>query len=417
VRTTCTIPTSSAIGTYAFDVLVDGPDTLDIIPGSIGTWAGNVVHVSAYWKPSVGAPSGITIPSDWGAISQTWATADKAHSTYVLRWLARQANWLMNDRARHAAAISLASSYVGLVPQWAVRIASRVPSVTAKVYAKSATTQTLYLRGFLDLSAGGAATPDWETSVSITTTDWAWYSMTLSPGASAARDVLLRLAQHTDTTIGSVLIYENAPTASNLGLPGAETIPAAFVDLDESSIASRKPILASTLDSLVKNMVWLASAKVRTLVCESTNVRTGAVDPLKGTMGIYRVRATPDGWTKQIRCIGSYLLDPDPDTTTNQYLAWAQWAADNGGASEWKELEQEQPFEATTVNPLAVNRCRATYTQADDHSLSSGSEFIFRRLWGNPDADAAPEWNYGSGDAVGAVFEELPDGTTTTSWP
>lgn len=402
-------------------ITIDAPDIVDVyVRWKSGTSPFYLANLSAWWEP-VGASDvpGVTLDTSWAAISQNAVAALRPDSTYLLRWLARKANQLMNDRQR--AVFSSAAS-----GRRYLRIAPFVPGLTIWVYIKSSAART-YFFNFYDADGSGA--PYAASSVLNVPGDntWAWRSLTFATGYTTGRTVSIAgVPSGAGTSIAAIAIEEDQPTAVSLGLPAGETIPAAFVEVDDLSIRGRSAIWAD-LDAassrahgrkaLVENMVYLWAKKVRTLYVEnpiapgltfgSGTVFANTEPPSYQTQEIVRYRATPDGWAKQLRVAGSAAIGDNagvPYTDSGgQGIAIGQWAAENGGAGVLKTLTTRIPAKEWP-NEWYVEEAPA---------VASGAAFIFRHLLMNPPAVGQPVKAF----ANGLVVEELPKGTATTAWP
>jgi hypothetical protein len=403
-------------------VTIDAPDIVDVYV----KWMSGVgvpyspTSLAAWWEPASGAQvPGVTFDTTWKAISQAAVYPGRPDSTYVLAWLARKANQLMNDRQRVVLSVGGGAGHM--------RIAPFVPGLTVWLYVKSSVARTYYIN-FYDIAN---PVPFGQSSVLNVPGDntWAWRSVTFPAGFTAERVVLWsQVKSGPEVTIASIAFEEDQPTAASLGLPVGETIPAAYTDVDDVSLRARIGIWADRdaggsrahgRKALVENMIWLWASKVRTLWNENLispwpvyggGTVFGNTDPPSNqTQEIVRFRATPDGWTKQLRVAGSSSIgfdggtgQPYPDTG-GQGIATGQWAAENGGAAALKTLTTRVPLQEWP-NEWWVEEAPG---------VAAGAAFIFRTLLMNPPAAGQPVKAF----ANGLVVEELPYGTAVTAWP
>jgi hypothetical protein len=397
-------------------VTIDAPDVVDVyVKWKTGTSLPYyVTSISAWWEPAgTSEVPGVSFDTSWAAISQAAVAALRPDSAYLLRWLARKANQLMNDRQR--CVFSAAST-----GQRYMRIAPFTPGLTIWVYVRSSTAST-YRLDFYDV---GNLSPYASSSILNVPGDntWAWRSLTLTTGYTAGRTVKWVGIPGANVSVASIAIEEDQPTAVSLGLPAGETIPAAFTSVDDVALRARASIWADTdasgsrahgRQALIENMIFLWAKKVRTIWVENPlsppgTYGTGTVfgntnPPSYQTQEIVRFRATPDGWAKQLRIAGSAAVVTGQADAAGQGVAIGQWPAENGGAGGLKTL--------TTRIPVQVWP-NAWYVE-EAPAVASGSAFYFRSLLMNPPT---------VGQAVramanGLVIEELPFGTPVTAWP
>lgn len=394
-------------GAYSEIVLtgVDAPDVIDFyVQGSASF---TLYALGLWWDVrGEGALPGVTYDSAWGSwLSQSFYSAGRADSSYLLRWLARKANQLVADRPPMAVC---RGGGPGATAYFPVLVSPLVPSI--KVYSSS--TSTARFRKMSDLSYSG----NYAFSGGVATI----------PTAFSEPTAVMVEVSGGIASPWYVTIVETPASATDLGLPGAETVPASFVDLADASLLARTPIRADqdALGSaaigraaLVKNLVWLAAKKTRVLACagDTTILSGSGVGPRRLFV------ASDDGWEKQIRLRAmkerNYVVPgPGPIAPGNQNIAWAEWTDDNGSspASTWKDLDGEPvpgyETEQTPSGLLYTMESIASATVA--HKLAANASFFYRRRWYNPDTDAYPYEDF-----LGGIVEELPDGTPLTSWP
>lgn len=228
------------------------------------------ISLSGYHNPSTLWNAGA-----WAAISQAHLTDDRPLSPTGIRWLMTSANRFQAERA----SLQFLASYLGpwaagneagwdatrtIVGKYKVRVGEKVTSIRAAIYAKAdvAGSRTVLVK------FDGATVH----TFTVTGTSYAWQeaSITIASGAGAAViDVELDYGGQADgfVMVPSVSLWEETAT---LTLPGAETVPAAFVANDNGAMAGRENITSAQWIRLVENMVWIWSKRgLRSLVCDS----------------------------------------------------------------------------------------------------------------------------------------------------
>jgi hypothetical protein len=395
-------------------VVVDAPDTLDVMirwksPGNPGS-SYYPEAIGAWWEPLTSALVPGATFEPWSAISQSFYAAGRADSAHALRWLARRANQIASDRQRPVFSFGQGTSGMNALSFF--RVAPGVPSVTVWVYCKgtasSVASATLYDPATnTQLATGSVPVPGDAT--------WAWRSFSIAMGYATSKVFYASVVAGANVQIASVSVEEAPLTAAALGLPPGETVPAAFVDLDDPSLLGGTPLLADAAyggsrargrKALVENMVWLAANKVRTVWVTSAfspwpsygGAFASAVYPANGnplnwqTQDVIRFRATPDGWTKQLRIAGGVYSDV---ASTEQGIATAE---DNG----------------TIVGSTRVPTGAPTQFYVEEAaSVASGADVTLRRILTNP----PPQNESVDAFSDGLTIEELPMGTPTTAWP
>jgi hypothetical protein len=360
-------------------VTVDAPDVVKVSVQCVPT--DYVTAVSMWWDLEAEAPAGVTIEPTWpAALSQAYLAANRPDSAYVLRWIARRANQLL----AHRSPMVVASVYPKAGAVIMLRISPRTPSLTIRAAGGGTSARLTYLSpalgtGTLYNGVGGA--DGWET---ITV------PIQGHPQTAPIRAELFV----SGSSLSAFSVFEDEPTAADLGLPGGETVPAAFIE--PSVVLSGSPILAN-LDgaggagagrlALLKNMIWLLAHKTRTLVCASARWSSGA------QQRIYRVRTANDGLTKKIRIrVRSGPGVGYPSSTQKFGWGWLDNENGGGGGGGWVDLGLAPPVDSDAWRAFDAN------------SLPPNSEWTYRRHWSNPSAEAfMAECGYG------AAFEEIAE--------
>jgi hypothetical protein len=399
-------------------VTVDAPDVLEVLCKHVGSAPEPYypTFLSAWWETlSSALVPGATFEG-WSAVSQNFYAAGRSDSAYLLRWLARKANYLTSDRQRCV----YSNSDNGPGAYGIFRISAKLPSVRVWVYAKASADRNISVVFYDTPGAGLFTTIIAMGSIAVPGDDtWAWRSVTIPCGFATGHVVHMSVSQP-NTSIASVSVEEDQYTAAALGLPAGETVPAAFVDLDDALLLGGMPIVADTVYGgsrargrkvLVENMIWLAANKVRTLWSRSvwspggTYGQAGYLHPANTTpldfqtLDVVRYRATPDGWAKQLRIASGAFLRSGYSTTT-QGVATGHGLGDDG-ATATKLL--------STVVPASL---MPSWTVEEAPAVAAGQAFTFRRILVDPPAVGQAE----IARSDGLTIEELPMGTPTTAW-
>lgn len=226
--------------------------------------------LSGYHNPSTLWDAGA-----FAAISQAHLVDDRPVHPAVIRWLMTSANRFQSERA----SLQFLASYLGpwaagneagwdatrtRIGAYKVRVGEAVTSIRVEVEAKAdaAGSRTILVK--FDGSTVHTFT------VTGTTYAWQGASIAVAGGTAAAVvDVELVWGEQADSyvMVPSVSIWEETAT---LTLPGAETVPAAFVANDNGAMAGRGDVTSAQWIRLVENMVWIWSKRgLRSLVCDN----------------------------------------------------------------------------------------------------------------------------------------------------
>jgi hypothetical protein len=274
------------------DLPIVGPNTL--VPTLTRTSGSGTVSwhgASGWWN----GPSHDLGTLAWQPISQAWAAAQKPLDAYVLRRLVEQATYLTANYPRPVvqkwwgtgmyAYAGAGGVEVAVIGRYKVPFGARCPDVDFAVHARG------------DLLGGGTNQPKLRVKVNgvqvgtdiTTTAAWAWYTRTYTYGLTTENVYEVTLEAVFDATnmvsdatrIASFCGYEasTALTAAQLGLPGSDTVPASWSQLQYGKIGARTPIYADKnadgtpvgLAQLVKDMIFLhANRRRRNLVADGT---------------------------------------------------------------------------------------------------------------------------------------------------
>lgn len=423
---------------FSTTLTFNAPDTLDVYAYSESLATGGLVcgSLSAYWVPEADAAAGAdnaTIPSGVGPIiTQQFFAQDRADSTYALRRIAHTMNHLIAYRSRQVATMNewghhdarMGGGYSSATAGFfaVVRVAAGIPSLTANFRIRSA-----YPTGYSWTARIEMA--DANTGAAISTTDSApfldstggfnYATVTVPCAFAASTEVTLR-AVFVQSPGGSSLftpddvsIWEDQPSATDLGLPSGETIPASFVDLGDGFGRVYGPILAADRQALLQNTLWLLSAKVRNLATFSDAVSGTAgadpdvtVDPDVNTAGWLTFRATPDGWEKNLTAYCGSSSDgllPGP-----RRISLSKWEFLWG----WKSLEEETTPPGVVFTSEPWFRQPVGWERRDAHRIAAGASLAFRRrLRDSVDGTTGTLVDHG------AVIVEEPEESKLTDWP
>ncbi len=233
----------------------------DVIQVSATYTAGatfTVSSLSAWWSPSSVSLPGVTFTAGWFALSQTYCANDRALSTYLLRQLGRTANALVYDRPQPIAcswlynpAAGVAANYNTVplvVGRYKVPIGARVTDINIRLRYRISGACSVTCA----LSGGGSV------SIPLTVTPYgtASGSITRAAGAFSVEELTLTVAGSPNyCDIEHVLVYE---AASDLALPGGESVPSNYDPNLDERIVSGRAIRKDDIARLVANMavIW-----------------------------------------------------------------------------------------------------------------------------------------------------------------
>jgi hypothetical protein len=238
----------------------------------------------------------------WTAISQSYVVSDRSVDAALLRAVSNRTLGLVAQNPRPLYAHSFlwprASASGTIVAKYLVRAPQLQPSKWATVRARMLVAgQNAVWRIDARAYAAGGAPGAWVpggNSPATTSQNGAYLSEQLTEirlQLSAAAHTIVELAavrvtlaSNADAYVGEIgcavlgcSITQDAPSAVDLGLPGAETIPLAYQPLDDLACAPRSAVVAQNdrigrragLSYLVKNLIWLAANRsAHTLVAD-----------------------------------------------------------------------------------------------------------------------------------------------------
>lgn len=245
-------------------------DMFEVSASGASGLAFTVTSICAWWSPDSLSLPGVTFTAGWAALSQAYHAAGGPLSTYALHRLGLAANafvhqrplpvaasWLYNPAAGVGAGYSSVPLVVG---RYMVPIGAGVSQLEVRLRYRASGACSVTCA--IPLVASAAATIS-GAGVGVATT-----TITFSPGVGGLAEVVLTVAgSPTYCDIEHVLIYEQACSAADLGLPSGETVPGNFdPNLDERMLSGRT-IRADDAARLVANMVHLwAHRRCRVLV-------------------------------------------------------------------------------------------------------------------------------------------------------
>jgi hypothetical protein len=273
-----------------------------------GTATFTLLSVTVTWVRNPSAVLGETV-APWAAISQGYCTADRPMSAALLRAIANRTLRLMAENPRPiyshsfvwpriSTAAAGTETRVGL---WSLKhdglttpllrmwlrtmVTGQSAQVTFRAKLNGTTVATLivgptgltvadaegvYIRHDAYDIGGFVSMPTGDVKIEVTAQ--------CITGATAPPTYC--------TNVGGVLLgfsaWQSTRTAANLGLPGADTVPAAYQPLDESACAPGRSVVAQD-DRLgrragpyylVKNLMWLAANRTQHVLCADWMHRT-----------------------------------------------------------------------------------------------------------------------------------------------
>lgn len=284
--------------------------------------------ICANWEPLDGLRSDITVDTSWVSLSQAFYSNGSADSSHGLRWIQRKtaqllahrpkpvvAKWFPDDDQVNAAwkLTNITGTTTRVVGRYKFYVSEHCPTLSFAAQYKVSGTATFALKVYLNGSGVAAAT------ATVGGTSYGWSTpvdIAISSGNRAAVNDI-RIDAEITGVVGTVAFYvpgisvwEKEPAASDLGLPGAETIPAAFPFPDPRLMKASQPIYADTdffgnnvgRAQLIKAVIYLAAKRMRHLVsdCRYADYAFGALSDLSGSDN---------------RVQSSYYLKTGPNTT------------------------------------------------------------------------------------------------------
>jgi hypothetical protein len=240
--------------------------------------SGQAYEVAGYymeWSPGLpgntvaNGQSGVANPA-WYPLSQAHMATNRPLSARVLQWLGRSCNDLVNLsplviancwNLHPGAGTGVGyNAYDNLVGKYALPLAPTTTQVEVvlRYVASGACSVTC------TLSSGETAS----AVIAGAGAGLAYATINRAAGSSRTMVVLdLTVAgAPASCDIEHVYVYEQHGDAAALSLPAGETVPANWVDNDESRFASGATIRSSDLARLVANMIWLRAHRRRRIL-------------------------------------------------------------------------------------------------------------------------------------------------------
>ena len=241
---------------------VDAPDVVEVhFPCASGT--GRLGSIGAYWDARAEAPSGVTLDAAWGTMLKFgWASAGRTDGAFFLRWLARRANQMMADRPRQVVATANARSGSEGVMLTGLRVAAKVPSIRIRIRANGAAAPAWTALDPAGASGNGTAFSGPDAN--------GYYTSTITTGFAVPTTIRVYWSVPSTSpaifTPGPVytpiIITEDEPTATSLGLVGGDAVPGAFTALEERAMVSRTP-RSSRRSASSCSRTWCGSSRRR----------------------------------------------------------------------------------------------------------------------------------------------------------
>jgi hypothetical protein len=262
-------------GWSSVDIACEGPATFRV------DWMTNdalypALHsLSAFWV----APA---VAGSWQPIKQDYVAAGISDSAYLMRWLARTSNQFAAWKSQNVVQTSFMAWQRGNVAadtywhRYKVVVSPKATKLNVFVNAQRTAGYAGFLRIYINGTQVGAFQPNAGA--------WAWNSAGCNinggSGYSVPTEIEVSIGHDaigaTDLVgVAGVNAYEgggdaNGLSATDLGLPGGDSVPSGFAQLYRELIAGHEPIradkdhLARTVGraALVKNMVWLWSRRL-----------------------------------------------------------------------------------------------------------------------------------------------------------
>jgi hypothetical protein len=259
--------------------------------------------LTVLWEANTSPVLGET-PGTWSALSQAYVAPDRSANAALLRAASNLSLGLLAANPQplfcHCFAWTRSSTgtgggagLVGTVPSWIVRTSPLLPAPWVTIRPRFLVTgQGAARRVTAAASIAGTATTVSTSAGTVVTTAAFSNGAYVAEGTDALRLKLpageffeIRVdvtsggggANSTDNTslypwyVGAsllgVTITQDAPAAADLGLPGADVVPAAYQPIDDLACAPRSAVVAQNdrigrragLSYLVKNLIWLAA--------------------------------------------------------------------------------------------------------------------------------------------------------------
>lgn len=347
----------ATIGTdisFSFNAKIrSGADPLRFCLRIVGSSAGSLTLLSCtvtWATPSTPQVLGETVEA-WNAISQSYVAADRPMSAAFLRALSNRTLKLVAENPRPIFAHSflwprISTAAAGAETRVALYSVRHDGITTPKLYGSwgffvlgqnAAVTFKMYVNGTLFATQASNATA---------LVDGVWVNKFLpigfASGAIPTGDVKVEVtAQCTVgatapptycTNVGAVLTHVGVAqltrTAADLGLPGAETVPALYSPIDESACVPGRSVVArddrlgrrAGPYYLVRNLVWLAANRTAHVLVADWLHRTqsGAVPQYNWNAGTNTFPWPSDGVWRNESVFAGYvsgadLRDPTPE--------------------------------------------------------------------------------------------------------
>lgn len=364
-----------ALSTAGTDVFFDfdarirsGSDPLRFCLRLIGAGAGTytLLSTTVTWKRNPTSVLGETVEA-WTAISQAYVQPDRPYSAALLRALSNRTLRLMAENPRPLFAHSflwprISTAATGVETRVAlyscqhdaVSTPSLIDTLRFLVTGQNAVCDLrYYVNGVLKWTVTTGATAlvngayvlegfTANAAVSVPTGDLKLEITAQCTTAAAG-------APTYSTNVGAVMlgiqVRQTGRTPANLGLPGADTIPATYQPLDDNACAPGSRVVAQD-DKLgrragpyylVKNLVWLAANRTaHVLVADWTHRTQSAGWYPGGVAGGTGVALAGDGYYRN-QTLGSDIVQTLPTwwyeeaPNARDYIPWADRASPSNG--------------------------------------------------------------------------------------
>jgi hypothetical protein len=356
-----------ALSSAGTDVFVDfnarirsGADPLRFCLRLIGASSGTytLLSTTVTWVRNPSSVLGETVEA-WAAMSQGFCIADRAMSAALVRALSNRTLRLMAENPRPIYSHSfiwprVSTAAAGTETRVALYSAKHdgitSPSLGYRARAVvtgngSLVTFRLYVNGTLKDSQFGVGPGTTTNGVYITETSLPFVSASVPTGDLKIEITAQCTAGATApptycTNVGAVFtgmtIFQGIRSGAQLGLPGADTVPAAYQPIDESACVPGRSVVAQN-DRLgrragpfylVKNLIWLAANRTaHVLVADWLHRTTAAAWVEMGTAafagdGIYRNQTL---YSDIVQALPTWWFENAPQSL--DYVPWSDRAA------------------------------------------------------------------------------------------
>jgi hypothetical protein len=326
--------TSSTYGPLSFTARIrSGSDPLRFCLELIG--AGTATYrlhtVTVLWEVAPTQVLGETV-ARWSAISQSYVAADRSVSAALLRALSNRTLGLLAETpaplfshcflwSRYS---STGAGSNAFVPTWFVRTSALQPApwvtirprilvtgrdasyhVTAAARVAGSSTYVASASGTVYTTAvdigGGVYVAEGTDAIRLQLPAGQLLEIRVdvtAGGGSLSTDLTSSYPQFMGASLLGVTITQDAPTAAQLALPGAETVPATYQPLDDLAVAPGRSVVAQDdrlgrragLYYLARNLTWLAANRNgHTLVADWLHrTQVAGYTPGNAGDGVYR---------------------------------------------------------------------------------------------------------------------------------